>query len=471
MKKLKSELEKLKRELQSLDEAEKDKIEIPSDPMEFCEKILKFKPTYYQQTFLRETSKRVLLCWSRQSGKTTTIAAKAIHLALTNPKTTTLIVAPSLRQSMILSDRIQDFLACLSYKERKTLIAKQQRTQILFTNGSRIIALPNSENLLRGYTAHVVITDEANFFGNDEKIFFDILMPMLGTTNGTLIVSSTPWNKDSVFYRFYNDSTFRKIIVTWEDAVKARLVTQEFINQVKILLPAESFQREYECKFIEDIDAWLPQSLIVKCIDSMLEFYEFQENPSGNFYMGVDFGKHQDYSVAAVVEKQGNIIKVVHVHRFPLNTEYASVIGYIKSLHDRWRRIIAVYCDITGVGDYIVEDMVKSGIINVTGVTFTINSKEEMATILREKMRAGELKIPYSPAKTLQDIDLTIELNIEKYELMKTGHIRFSHPEGTHDDVFWALALAVYASTQFTPLNVSPAVSTGKLVKDYSIPS
>ncbi|MBS7653442.1 hypothetical protein KEJ13_10005, partial [Candidatus Bathyarchaeota archaeon] len=49
------------------------------------------------------------------------------------------------------------------------------------------------------------------------------------------------------------------------------------------------------------------------------------------------------------------------------------------------------------------------------------------------------LHIPYDP-------DLYHELNAERYELAKTGRIQFSHPEGSHDDRFWALALAVYAA-------------------------
>jgi phage FluMu gp28-like protein len=134
-----------------------------------------------------------------------------------------------------------------------------------------------------------------------------------------------------------------------------------------------------------------------------------------------------------------------------LNTEYASVIGYVKSLHDRWQTVRAINADVTGVGDYIVEDMVRSGIQNVTGITFTVQSKEEMATILREKMRSGEMKIPYAPVMKRGDVELTAELNVEKHELMKTGHIKFSHPEGGHDDIFWSAALAVYAAVQ-TPL-------------------
>jgi phage FluMu gp28-like protein len=176
---------------------------------------------------------------------------------------------------------------------------------------------------------------------------------------------------------------------------------------------------------------------------------DFREQASpGAYYVGVDFGKYQDASVIVVVQRVQKALKVVHVHRFPLKTEYASVIGYVKSLQDRWPTVVSVYADITGVGEYIVEDMKKSGLFNVNGVSFTLQSKEEMATILREKMRAGEVKIPYSPAESLRDVDLTAELNVEKFELLKTGHIKFTHPEGSHDDVFWATALGVYAAVK-----------------------
>ena len=441
--KQKQKLEKLKKDFQA-----EEQIPPPKDPVEFCRQFLKFNPTPYQTEFLQDQSKRIVLLWSRQSGKSHTIAAKAIWHSLSYPKTLSLIVAPSLRQSMILSDRIQDHLANLTPQQRRKWITKQQRTQILFSNQSRIIALPCSENLLRGYTAHVIIADEANFFQNDQDIFYSILLPMLSTTNGTLIASSTPWNRDSVFYKFTQDTGFRKYVVTCEEAVKAGLMTQQFIDQMKQLLPTERFQREYESQFVEDVDAWLTQSLIVSCIDSNLEPYYFQDMPKGEFYVGVDFGKEQDYSVVLVVEKFPNAAKMVHVHRFPLHTEFASVIGYVKSLQDRWQTVRAVYADITGVGGYIVEDMVRSGIQNIKGVNFTVQSKEEMATILREKMRTSQFKIPYVPTRRLEDIDLTTELNIEKHELMKTGHLRFSHPEGGHDDVFWSVALAVYASVQ-----------------------
>ncbi len=44
------------------------------------------------------------------------------------------------------------------------------------------------------------------------------------------------------------------------------------------------------------------------------------------------------------------------------------------------------------------------------------------------------------------DRELINEMNVERYELKKTGQSEFSRPDGTHDARFCALALAVYAS-------------------------
>ncbi len=47
--------------------------------------------------------------------------------------------------------------------------------------------------------------------------------------------------------------------------------------------------------------------------------------------------------------------------------------------------------------------------------------------------------------------DLCTELNVERYALRKDGAIGYSHPNGTHDDVFWSIALAVFATVQMEP--------------------
>jgi len=73
---------------------------------------------------------------------------------------------------------------------------------------------------------------------------------------------------------------------------------------------------------------------------------------------------------------------------------------------------------------------------------------------LKQLMQNGQVHIPY-------DRELINELNVEQYEMMKTGQIRFDHPTGTHDDRLWAFALAVYASRPEVP-EYHPVVLRGK---------
>jgi len=108
---------------------------------------------------------------------------------------------------------------------------------------------------------------------------------------------------------------------------------------------------ELEAEFVEDLDSWLPYDLISSCIDPLLEPYSLEDEPRGEFYIGVDLGKHVDYSVVAVVMHEGAKLKLVHLHRFPLKTPYANVIGYVKALCKNYHRVKAVYVDQTGVGE------------------------------------------------------------------------------------------------------------------------
>jgi len=62
-----------------------------------------------------------------------------------------------------------------------------------------------------------------------------------------------------------------------------------------------------------------------------------------------------------------------------------------------------------------------------------------MANNLKQAMTEGRLGVPY-------DSELIAELNIERYELSKEGKTKLFHPQGTHDDRFWAVALAAYAA-------------------------
>ena len=426
---------------------------LPQDPAEFCGEVLRFEPTSYQRRLLQTEAKRVVLRWARQTGKTTALACLCIMHASLNPRQMVLILAPGLRQSMILGERIRELLGRMPRQYRKGIVSQQQRTIFRFRNGSQITVLPNSENQLRGFTAHLILVDEAAFFHNDEEIFRNILPPMLATTNGTLIVSSTPWGRNTVFYQLNQDPEYEKHVVTWRDAVKEDRYSPEFLKQLEKEREArpQVFNMEYEAQFVEEVDTWLPQDLLAKSCSEELELLSFESQQKGRFHMGVDLAERVDYSVVAAIEKEEGRLSLAHMHRFKKGTSLASVIGYAKILSERWITVQAIYVDKTKHGDYIIQDMHEAGLTQAEGINFTRNTKQEMAQIMKQRMQEGILKIPYNR-------DLLDELNTERYELTKTGKITFSHPDGTHDDRFWALALAVYAA-ETAPLPPSTPIA------------
>jgi phage FluMu gp28-like protein len=159
----------------------------------------------------------------------------------------------------------------------------------------------------------------------------------------------------------------------------------------------------------------------------------------GKFFIGVDLGKQQDYSVISVMKKEGKTVKLVHLKRFPLKTPYATVLGYLQILCRKLRYVEKIYIDRTGVGDYIVEEAKRIGLPNVEGINFTIRSKEDMAVSFKQAMLTGKIRLPYNR-------ELATGLNVERFTLTPDGHYKFSHPKNAHDDIFWSVILAYVAS-------------------------
>jgi phage FluMu gp28-like protein len=452
----------------------------------FCREWLFFEPYEYMWPFLRDGSHFVALVQARQTGKTFNGMAKLLWLALRYPGSRILVTAPKLEQAKNIAFRaLAEHLARMKVGDPELfrMVCGGSRrilhTVIRLRNGSTLLAQPPVPETIRGHTAKAVYLMEANFIAEDEELYPAVLFA-LNTTGGYLIAESTPWNRESVFYRMMHDaaySGFSRYVVPYTEALAPRgPLNPGMVTMIEGQLRGDSarWRREMLCEWGEDADAWLPIALIALAQDSAIDYVPATARPVGEFHVGVDFGKHRDPSVVAVVERLGGHLFLRHMHAFPLETSYGAVIGYIKRLQDNWTTIRSVYADKTGVGDYIVEDMQRGGIRNVAGVSFTDQSKEAMATALKEQMRKaactkcswsgyvdtqnGEwrttcpscssglrpfLHIPY-------DAELFHELNVERYELVKTGRLLFNHPTETHDDRFWALTLSVFSAESIT---------------------
>jgi len=378
----------------------------------------------------------------RQVGKTTTIAMKAIYLAYTNSNVTVLITSPSLRQSVIMFDRIAAFVYFAP--QLRNRILRATRTLIHFENWSRIIALPCSENLLRGFTANVCICDEASFM--PERVITQVIFPMLSTTDGYAIFLSTPWGKDHFFYRAFVNPAYS---VHKVKSSECPLIKPEFLEEMRQNMTREAYLMEYEAEFVEAVNSFFSQALIRSCVElaqkHSVELYASLEAsiPVAEYYAGVDFGKLQDYSVLTVLRREGDILKLIYMYQFALETSYTQVIGHLVRTNEKFQ-FRNVLVDQTGVGEPVLEEIRNQGVRNVDGVKFTVETKEELLTSLKIAMEQNRLAIPYHR-------QLCEQINEQQYEYGKSGHLQFSHPQNSHDDILWALSLSCFASTQAPP--------------------
>jgi len=432
---------------------------LSNEPVEFFRQVVGFEPTSYQVDLIKKflDNQFIAARWCRQSGKSWIIAALLLWYAVTHPDCYIAVVGPSWRQSKYIIRRISYFLKKLP----QGMYFKPLRTVLRFTNGSIIEAFPNNPDTIRGPTLQIVYIDEMNFLPNDEDMY-DAILFTLGTTDGKFVCSSTPWNTDAVFYKIFNHKDFSDFAtshVSWRQAQEPNgPLRKNILDKIRKQFAEDPWRwkREMDAEWAEDETAWLNQSLITKCIGTMkscgedLQLFRMDVDYDGNFFAGLDFAKHQDYSAFALIEDVETKYFLRYLKIWPHEVPYASVIGWVKVVQDRVGEFRCLRADKTGVGDYIVEDMQNAGILNIEGVNFTLPRKQEMASLLKQRMVNKRFFYPYFSWDKPYRGEYVAELNVERFELRKDGSIAFSHPQGTHDDVFWASALALYATVEMS---------------------
>src|SRR5439155_8294856 len=109
-----------------------------------------FQADPWQQDFLRSRARRILLNCCRQAGKSCTVAALALHTALFQRGSLTLVVAPSQRQTDEFLRFAMDFYNAFGRPVPQKGSGNQDRLELV--NGSRIVALPAREATIRGFS-------------------------------------------------------------------------------------------------------------------------------------------------------------------------------------------------------------------------------------------------------------------------------------------------------------------------------
>lgn len=222
------------------------------------------EPDPWQADLLRSTAPRILELAARQVGKTTTTGLIAMATALYKPRSLTLILSPSLRQSAEFQRSLMGLHRNL--KGVPGLIADSV-LRAEFSNGSRIVALPSSEKTTRGYAGvDLAIIDEASRVEEDLIV---AVRPMLATSNGRLIALTTPAGKRGWFYEaWHGDGSWERHKITTDMCPR---ISKEFLADELRELGPTKFGQEYLLEFHDDEAAAFPVGVIQQAFTSEVE--------------------------------------------------------------------------------------------------------------------------------------------------------------------------------------------------------
>jgi hypothetical protein len=241
-----------------------------ADPVRFAREWLHFDPDERQAAVLRSTARRGILNCTRQWGKSTVTAAKAVHRAYTRPGSLVLVASPTDRQSAEFMRKAAEFTRQLQIAPRGD---GDNKISILFPNGSRIVGLPGKEETVRGFSSvSMLLIDEAAVVPDE---LYRTLRPMLAVNNGDLWLMSTPRRKHGFFYQAWTHGG-----PEWErvrvPATECGRIPKEFLEEERRELDTRAFRREYMTEFEDGGVGVFDRDLIERALDGSVSPLEFQ---------------------------------------------------------------------------------------------------------------------------------------------------------------------------------------------------
>ena len=210
------------------------------DPALWVHEVLGVTPTYLQETFLRAPyGASILVLTARQVGKTTTAAWAIAHSMLFTPGSLSVIGCPAQRQSAEAVRRVREVLIKTGAKFKSDNVYGLE-----LENGSRVLALPSSDDSLRGLTVDAwIVADEAARLPED---LIAALRPMRARRpQARFAMLSTAWSRSDPFWTAWaaDDPSWIRLQAT-ADMPGAPFDTT-FLQQERQQLGEQTFKREY----------------------------------------------------------------------------------------------------------------------------------------------------------------------------------------------------------------------------------
>jgi hypothetical protein len=302
--------------------------------------------------------------------------------------------------------------------------------------GNRTIWFKSGDNpdLLFGEDVHDAVMDEAS--RTKEEAFHAVRSTLTATRGGFRGIGNVKGRRNWFYHLCRRaemgetNMSYHKIIAA--DAVAAGVLAADEVEDARRVLPESVFRELYLAEPSDDSGNPFDLKAIRHCVIPL----------SGGRpqVWGWDLAKSVDWTVGIALDDAG---RVCRLERFQL--PWDATINRIAAATGGTPALV----DSTGVGDPVLE-MLQKRCSRAEGYLFSAPAKQQLMEGLALAIQSGTVSYPDGP--------IVLELEQFEYEYTRTG-VRYSAPEGFHDDCVCALALAVqHRAHAQGPLIISDSV-------------
>ena len=302
---------------------------------------------------------------------------------------------------------------------------------IVYPGGGEVqVKSADNPDSLRGEGLNFLVMDECAFI--KEAAWAEALRPALSDRRGKALFISTPKGRNW-FWRLWQmgQDSSRSEWHAWRfPTADNPFIQADEIEAARQLLPERVFAQEYLAEFLDDSGAVFRH--VVEAANAQAEH---SAQPGHDYVMGVDWGKHNDFTVLTVLDVTSR--SMVCLDRFN-QIDYTVQMGRLKALYDRFKPR-AIVAEVNAMGEPLVEQLRRER-LPVYPFTTTNATKSSIVDALTLAFEQGDIHILPEPV-------LIAELQAFEMERLPSGMFRYGAPEGMHDDTVMSLALAWQAAT------------------------
>jgi hypothetical protein len=390
----------------------------------------------HQQRVVDSPARFKVIVWHRKARKTTMVIKQLVRQAMLFPGTYWYVAPLRTQAKKIVWDdpeMLQKYVPYEIWKNRNNT-----DLTVKFPNGSILYVLgADNPDSLRGPNPRGTVLDEYGDMKTD--VWSAILQPIVvSNPQAWCWFIGTPKGKNEFWYKLQ----FAKDNNGWAYSVlpasKSGLLTPEQIQQAKTSTTQAFYEQEYECSFLEGAGQFFRR------IHQNLYDRQQGQPEYGDFQLGVDLAKYQDFTVLTPFNL--NTMRAYVQDRFN-QVDWPLQKARIEAAALRYRARVKI--DRTGLGDPVVDDLKARG-LNIgdeDAIKFTEVTRMNLLNNLAMLLEQDKIQIPDDPG-------LIAELESFQYYLSPLGKIKVGCPEGMHDDRVMSLALAVNGVTEAVPIDM-----------------